>query len=75
MRTTEKLRSMTAQARLQAVVLTLLPPAFAVALSMVDPGFFSNLLGTSQGKTIMAIAFVLQVMGWITIRKILSVRP
>ena len=75
MRTTEKIRSMTAQARLQASVLTLLPPAFAVALSKVDPGFFPSLLGTPQGKTIMAIAFVLQAMGWITIRKILSVRP
>lgn len=75
MRTAEKLRSMTAQARLQAVVLTLLPPAFAVALSKVDPGFFPSLVGTPQGKSIVAIAFVLQVLGWVTIRKILSVRP
>lgn len=75
MRTEEKLRSMTAQARLQALVLTLLPPAFAAALSKVDPGFFPNLLGTPQGKAIMAIALVLQFLGWITIRKILSVRP
>ena len=74
-RATEKLRSMTAQARLQALVLTLLPPAFAVALSKVDPGFFPNLLGTSQGKAILAIAASLQVLGWVTIRKILSVRP
>ena len=74
-RTTEKLRSMTAQARLQALVLTLLPPAFAVALSKVDPGFFPNLLGTSQGKAILLIVFILQVLGWATIRKILSVRP
>ena len=74
-RTTEKLRSATAQARLQAMVLTLLPPAFAFAISKVDPGFFPNLLGTPQGKTIMAVAFVLQVLGWVTIRKILSVRP
>ena len=75
MRTAEKLRSMTAQARLQASVLTLLPPAFAAALSKIDPGFFPNLLGTPQGKAILAIAFALQVLGWITIRKILSVRP
>jgi tight adherence protein B len=74
MRATEKLRSMTAQARLQAVVLTLLPPTFALVLSEVDPGFFPNLLGTPQGKTIIAIVFVLQVLGWITIRTILSVR-
>ena len=75
MRTAEKLRSMTAQARLQALVLTLLPPAFAIALSKIDPGFFPNLVGTPQGKSIMAIAFTLQVLGWVTIRKILSVRP
>jgi tight adherence protein B len=75
MRTEEKLRSMTAQARFQALVLTLLPPAFAVALSKVDTGFFPNLLGTPQGKTIVTIAFVLQTLGWITIRKILAVRP
>jgi tight adherence protein B len=75
MRTAEKLRSMTAQARLQALVLTLLPPAFAVALSKVDPGFFPSLLGTPHGKAIMAIAFTLQILGWVTIRKILSVRP
>lgn len=75
MRTAEKLRSMTAQARLQALVLTLLPPVFAAALSKVDPGFFPNLLGTPQGKTIVAIAIVLQALGWVTIRKILSVRP
>jgi tight adherence protein B len=75
MRTTEKLRSATAQARLQAIVLTLLPPAFAIAISKVDPGFFPILLGTPQGKTILAVSFVLQVMGWVTIRKILSVRP
>ena len=66
---------MTAQARLQAVVLTLLPPAFAVALSKVDPAFFPILLGTPRGKAIMAVAFVLQLLGWVAIRKILSVRP
>lgn len=75
MRTAEKLRSMTAQARLQAIILTLLPPAIAAALSMVDPGFLPDLLGTPQGNAIIAAAFVLQVMGWITIRKILSVPP
>jgi tight adherence protein B len=75
MRTAEKLRSMTAQARLQALVLTLLPPAFVVALSKVDPGFFPGLLGTPQGKAILAIAFALQVLGWLAIRAILSVRP
>lgn len=74
-RTREKLRSMTAQARLQSVVLTLLPPSFAAVLSRIDPGYIPGLVGSPQGKTILLAAFVLQALGWLTIRKILSVRP
>jgi tight adherence protein B len=74
-RTKEKLRSMTSQARLQAVVLTLLVPSFAAVLSRIDPGFFSGLVGTPLGKAILAVVVVLQALGWLTIRKILSVRP
>jgi len=68
----EKLRSMTAQARLQAAVLTLLPPAFVAVLSRVDPGFLSTLLGTPHGNAILCASAVLLCIGWLIIRKILS---
>jgi tight adherence protein B len=71
----EKMQSMTAQARLQAIVLTLLPPAFAAVLSKIDPAFLPRALGTVQGKAILAAAALLQFLGWVTIRKILSVKP
>lgn len=71
----EKMRSMTAQARLQAAVLTFLPPAFAFALSRIDPSFLPRALGTAQGRAILAAAAFLQLLGWLTIRKILSVKP
>jgi tight adherence protein B len=71
----EKMRSMTAQARLQASVLTLLPPVFVAVLSKVDPDFLPRCTGTVQGKGILAIAGFLQLLGWLTIRKILSVKP
>lgn len=71
----EKMQSMTAQARLQAYVLTLLPPVFAAVLSRVDPDFLPRCTGTVQGKGILAIAGFLQLFGWLTIRKILSVKP
>lgn len=71
----EKMRSMTAQARLQAVVLTLLPPAFTAVLSKIDPGFLPRCIGTAQGIAILATAAILQLLGWLTIRKILSVKP
>jgi tight adherence protein B len=71
----EKLRSMTAQARLQAVVLTLLPPGFAAVLSLIDPGFLPNLFATPLGKAILAAVSVLLVAGWLMIQKILLTRP
>lgn len=71
----EKMRSMTAQGRLQATVLTLLPPVFAAVLSRVDPEFLPRILGTVQGRCLLAISVLLQFLGWLTIRKILSVRP
>lgn len=71
----EKMRSMTAQARLQAVVLTLLPPVFAGLLSKIDPEFLPRVLGTLQGKTILGISALLQFLGWLTIRRILAVHP
>jgi tight adherence protein B len=71
----EKMRSMTAQARLQAAVLTLLPPAFVGVLSKIDADFLPRVLGTPQGKAILAISALLQFLGWLTIRKILAVKP
>lgn len=71
----EKMRSMTAQARLQATVLTLLPPVFAGILSRIDPDFLPRVLGTVQGKAILVVSALLQFLGWLTIRKMLAVRP
>ncbi len=73
-RTVAKLRSMTAQARLQAAVLTLLPPVFTAVLSAIHPGFLSGLFGSFQGRTIVAVSATLQLLGWLAIRKILRVR-
>jgi tight adherence protein B len=71
----EKMRSMTAQARLQAAVLSLLPPAFMAVLSKVDPAFLPRCLGTAAGKTILLMSGILLCLGWLTIRRILAAKP
>ncbi len=71
----EKMSAMTAQARLQAMVLTILPPTFVAVLSRVDSGYFQQCIGTFHGKAILAAAGILQILGWLTIRKILSTKP
>lgn len=63
---------MTAQARLQAIVLTLLPPLFVGVLFLIVPRCAFALIGTPQGQAILAAAAFLQLLGWLTIRKILG---
>lgn len=70
-----RLRSMTAQSRLQAVVLTLLPPGFILVLSKIDPSYLSRCLGTAPGIALLSMAAALQLAGWLCIRKIMSERP
>lgn len=71
----ERVRSMTAQARLQAVILTILPFGFAAALSLIEPGFLATLFGTSLGKAILSAVSVLLTAGWLVIRQILKDQP
>jgi tight adherence protein B len=67
-----KMRSLTAQARLQALVLTLLPPGFIAVLSRIDPEYLSRCRDSGAGRTILGIAGALQLLGWICIRRIMA---
>ena len=65
------MRSMTAQARLQAWVLTLLPPAFIAMLSRIDPAFLhaaKDIPLTVQGIQIRIFAMPLGVAHIRTLR-------
>ncbi len=68
----EKMRSMTAQARLQALVLTLLPVGFVVVLAKIDPAYLVRCRTSTAGKTILATAAFLQILGWLSIRRIMA---
>jgi tight adherence protein B len=72
MRQEEKMRSMTAQARFQALILTLLPPGFIIVLSKIEPEYLARCQDTAAGKTLMGIAGVLQLLGWLSIRRIMA---
>lgn len=72
MRHAERMRSMTAQARLQALVLTLLPPGFIAVLARIEPHYLSRCLETTAGRTILAAAGTLQLLGWLSIRRIMG---
>ncbi|HEX9745712.1 MAG TPA: type II secretion system F family protein [bacterium] len=69
-----EINTLTAQGKLQGIILTLLPPAMCVGIYMMAPDFMSPLFTTMLGKLMLGVAFVLQMIGGFMIRKIVDIK-
>lgn len=65
-----KIQSLTAQGRLQGIVMTGLPVFLAILLYFMDPKSMSKLWSTWPGWITLAVVFVMECMGYVFIRKI-----
>lgn len=65
--------ALTAQGRASGVVLAGLPFAAAVLLSAINPGYLDPLLASSTGKMAIAGGIVMEILGWLTIEKIVNI--
>jgi tight adherence protein B len=70
----EDFRTLTTSSRGSAWILCALPFAIVLILTAINPDYMSLLLHDSRGHYVLAIAGVLQVLGMLTIRKILAIR-
>ncbi len=66
--------ALTAEGRLSGLVLILLPPATALALFFINPDYISQLWRTPKGRMMSMIALAFQVLGILTIRKIVRIK-
>lgn len=66
----DKIKALTAQARLQAVVVTALPVALLAALTVVDPGAMKPMFTTLQGWWVLGVVVLLETCGWLLMRRI-----
>lgn len=66
-----QLKVQTAQARLSARVVTVLPFALLAVLSLLSPGFLDPLFSNAMGWIVLAFALLLQVGGIVWVRSIL----
>lgn len=67
-RAAERLSAMTAQGRMQALVLSLLPPVLLLLLFRVDPPSRERLLHTTPGQALLCASAFLQCVGWFAVR-------
>jgi len=69
-----EINTLTAQGKLQGIILTLMPPAMGVGIYMMNPEFMTPLFTTLLGKAMIGAAFILQAIGGFMIRKIVEIK-
>jgi tight adherence protein B len=69
-----EINTLTAQGKLQGIILTLMPPAMAFGIYMMNPEFMMPLFTTLLGKLMLGVAFILQMIGGFFIKKIVDIK-
>jgi tight adherence protein B len=69
-----QIQALTAEGRLSGVILVLLPPATALALFYLNPDYVMLLVRHPLGRLMSITALSFQILGIVTIRKIVRVK-
>ncbi len=72
-RVAEDARSATAQARFTGLLVVAMPTGGAVFAELLEPGFLATLLASPPAAVLLALAAVLQVLGFLAIRRLAQV--
>lgn len=70
----KKIQAMTAQGLMQGIIITLVPIALILVFLMVDANYVRPLFTTTFGLIILFVMFGLQIIGGLTIRKIVKIK-
>ncbi len=68
-----EINTLTAQKKLSGLVIGLMPPAFVLMMLAVNYDYMSALFTDPLGRVLLAVAIVLDIVGILTIKRIVSV--
>lgn len=68
-----EIRTLTAQGRMTAIIISLLPVVVAVLISLTSPDFMKGLFTDSMGQALLMVAIALEITGIIIIRKVIRI--
>ena len=74
MRVERKVRTLTAQGRLQGLVVSLMPLILCVIMTMMKPNLMIPFLTSLSGIACLLVASVMVFVGWLVIRKIVTIK-
>lgn len=73
LRIERRIRTLTAQGRLQGIVVSLMPIVIGIALMIVDPGMMIPFLQSTAGAVTLAAMAILITLGGLVIRRIIRI--
>ncbi|MBN2000917.1 type II secretion system F family protein [candidate division KSB1 bacterium] len=69
-----QIRTYTAQGRMSALVIGLLPLIFIGLISFLNPGYLEPLFQDELGHMLITVSVILQIIGFLVIRKIVQIK-
>lgn len=69
-----EIKTLTAQGRISGIIVSLLPFALAVALSIINPGYLNVLFTSSIGNLMVASGIMLQLIGIFVLTKLVDIK-
>ena len=73
MRIERKVKSLTAQGRLQGVVVSIMPIFLGIVMTIMKPNMMIPFLTSATGVIAVGVMLVLIILGWLMIRKIIRI--
>ena len=68
-----KVRSMTAQGRVQGIIVSILPILLGIFMFIIKPGMMTSFLFSLTGLVSITVMLLLITVGWLIIRKIIRI--
>ena len=70
----QKIKTFSAEARLSAIIIALLPVFFVVFAAIFNPDYISRLTATAMGRTMVYLALGLEAAGFLVMYRMTRVR-
>jgi tight adherence protein B len=68
-----EVKALTAEGRMSAIMLVIMPPALMLAMKFLSPGYLTPLFTQSAGKIMLGTGAFLMVAGWFWMQKMIKV--
>ncbi len=70
----KKIQAMTAQGLMQGFIISMVPLVLAIVFFIIDPAFISPMFNTTLGLALCFVILVLQIIGGLLIKKIVTIK-